>query len=188
LFFAREGLTFYQEGMAEGILLENNLIPRFSFNNMVAMALQLEEYNWVENFITHSSKQLDPKFQEQTVSFNFARLEFARKNYNKALVHLQTAENEDLVNVLILKMLLIKIYFELDAIESLQSSLDSFEQYIRRREVSDYHRTNFLKVISYTRKLINLPDFAKTERTALIGKIKAEAVLSERNWLLEKLQ
>jgi len=187
LFFAREGLTLYQEGVAEGILLENNLIPRFSFNNMVAMALQLKEYTWVENFITHSSTQLAKRFRQQTVSFNFARLEYARKAYDKALIHLQTAENEDLVNVLISKMLLIKIYFELDAIESLQSSLDSFEQYIRRREVSDYHRTNFLKIIRYARKIIMLPPFAKTERTKLSNKIKAEAVLSERNWLLEKL-
>lgn len=187
LFFAREGLTFYQEGISEGILLENNLIPRFSFNNMVAMALKLQEYNWVEDFITNASVKLAPRFRQQTVSFNFARLEFARKDYDKALIHLQTAENEDLVNVLISKMLIIKIYFEQDAIESLQSSLDSFEQYIRRREVSDYHRTNFLKVIRYTRKIITLPSYAKEEKAMLVEKIKTETVLSEQNWLLEKL-
>lgn len=187
LYFAREGLELYQEGLAEGILLENNLIPRFSFNNMVAMALQLQEYQWVENFINQYAEQLDEKYRQQTVSFNFARLEFDRQAYGKALIHLQGAEYDDLVNKLIAKMLLIKIYFELEAFESLQSSLDSFQQFIRRREVSDYHRTNFLKIIHYIRKILAIPDFEKSERITLRNKIETESVLSERDWLLEKL-
>lgn len=188
LFYAREGLTFYQEGMAEGILLENDLIPRFSFNNMVAMALQLQEFTWVENFITNSSKQLAPKFKEQTVNFNFARLEFERKDYDQALVYLQTAEYDDLVSVLISKMLLIKIYFELNATEPLQSSLDSFQQFIRRREVSDYHRNNFLNIIQFIKKMLTIPIYAKKDRLLLADQIEKETILSERNWLLEKVR
>lgn len=188
LFYAREGLTFYQEGMTEGILLENGLIPRFSFNNMVAMALQLREFDWAENFISNSSDQLAPKFKEQTVNFNFARLEFERKDYDKALVYLQTAEYDDLVSVLISKMLLIKIYYELNTLESLQSSLDSFQQFIRRREVSDYHRNNFLNIIHYVKKMVSLPIFAKAERSSLKEQIENETLLSERNWLLEKIK
>ncbi len=188
LFYAREGLTFYQEGIAAGILLENGLIPRFSFNNMVAMALQLQEYTWVENFITNSREQLAPKFKEQTVNFNFARLEFERQDYDRALVYLQSAEYDDLVSVLISKMLLIKIYFELNETEPLLSSLDSFQQFIRRREVSDYHRKNFLNIIHFIKKILAIPIFAKKERFLLINQIEKETILSERNWLLEKIR
>jgi len=187
LYFAREGLDLYKAGLSDGILMENGQIPRFSFNNMVAMALQLSDYDWVETFIKKESPQLEEKYRHQTISFNLARLEFARKSYGKALLYLQEAEYKDLVNNLIAKMLFIKIHFEQGAIEALQSNLDSFQQFIRRREVSDYHQKNFLNIIRYVKKILALPAFAKQERNQLKLQIEKEPILSERNWLLEKL-
>ena len=187
LFYTQEGWELYKEGMAESILIENNLISRFAFNNMVAMALLLKEFDWIDEFIKTSADKLETTFREQTVSFNFARLEFAKKNYGKALVHLQSAEYNDLVNILISKMLLVKIYFELEEFDSLSFQLDSFQQFIRRREVSDYHRTNFLNIIRFVKKIMALPTFDKTEKRKLKKEIEEEKILTERAWLMEKI-
>lgn len=186
-YYAREGLDLYREGLEEKILLENDLIPRFTFNNMIAMALALEEFDWIDLFIQSNADKLDEDFKEQTINFNLARLAYARKNYNKALLHLQSSEYKDLVNNLISKMLLIKIYFELKEFESLYSQLDSFQQFIRRREVSDYHRTNFMNIIRYIRKIMDVPSFAKNEQQQLYQQILEEPILSEREWLLQKV-
>ncbi len=186
LSFVRDSWELSKEGLAAGILWENNYIPRFTFNNAIAAALLLKEFQWVASFIEESTDQLEPTFREQTISFNQARLEYAQKNYDKALLHLQGSEYKDLVNNLISKQLLIKIYFEVAAFESLNSHLDSFQQFIRRREVSDYHQTNFLNIIRYVRKIIALPEYDKLERNKLREQIQREPILSERQWLLEK--
>ena len=154
---------------------------------MIAMAILLEEFDWVENFIETSSDLLEKKYRKQTISFNLARLEYARKNYNAAMLHLQNAEYKDLVNNLIAKSLLIKIYFELEEYDLLFSHLDSFQIFIRRREVSDFHRKNFMSIIRFLKKIVRLPEMDKKGRKALRKEIESEEVLSERDWLLSKI-
>lgn len=186
-FFIEEGLKLYKEGLAEGILLENDFLPRFSYDNMIAMAILLEEFEWVENFIETSSNLLEEKYRKQTISFNLARMEYARKNYSTAMLHLQNAEYKDLVNNLITKSLLLKIYFELEEYDLLFSHLDSFQIYIRRKEVSDFHRKNFMNIIRFAKKIIGLPEMDKKGRKAIREEIENEEVLTEREWLLSKI-
>ncbi len=187
--FAREGLELYKEGLKQEILLENNRINRFTFSNIVAMALVLEEYDWLEKFIDESSEKLNPTYRAATICFNKARLSFAKKEFGDALLHLQSAEYKDLVNNIISKSLLIQIYFELGEFRSLESHLDSFAQFIRRREVSDYHRKNFVNIIGFVRKIISTPSYEKEQRAELRKQVKEERVLSVsvRAWLLEKV-
>ncbi len=188
LAFGREGLQLYKEGLQQKILLKNKVINRFTFNNIVGMALKLKEFDWTLHFIDTNASLLKPTYQQATISFNKARLAFARKEFSQALVHLQSAEHKDLVNILIAKSLLVQIYFELEEIRSLESHLDSFSQFIRRREVSDYHRTNFMNIIAYVHKIMATPAYNKKERALLQEKIQAEQFLSIKDWLLEKAQ
>ena len=185
--YAREGWELYKEGLKENILVENNRISRFTFNNMVAMALLLKKFTWVENFISEQKHLLPEDFRHQTEMFNFARLEFARGAFGQALIHLQEAEYKDLVNSLIAKMLQIKIYYELKEFETLESLLDSFTQFIRRREVSDYHSINFLNNIRFLRKIMTVPVYNKEQRAEIKSAILNEKDVSEREWLLEKV-
>ncbi len=186
--FAKEGWELYKEGITEKILLENNQIPRFTFNNVIAMAILLKEYDWISQFIEESAVLLDQEFQAQTVSFNLARLAFAKKDFEEALSHLQSVEYKDLVNVLISKMTIIKIYYEMQTEDALYANLDSFTQFIRRREVSDYHRNNFLTIIKIVRKMINIPEFDKKALLDLQNEITNTPNISEQKWLLEKMK
>jgi len=186
--YSREGWELFQEGLDAGIFVENNLLSRFTFDNVVGFGLRLNEYKKLEEFITQYESKLESEYRESTVHFNLARLEYNRKNYDKALGHLQTSDAKDLVQQLISKTLLLKIYFETEEFNLLDSHMNSFRQFIRRREVSDYHRSNFRNVISFTRKLIALAPYDKAERRRLGEAIREEQVLTEKEWLLEKLE
>jgi len=185
--YAKEGWELYKKGLEEEVILENNQLTRFTFNNMVAMALRLKEFEWVEQFIQAKKHLLKEDFRHQTEMFNFARLEFDRGEFGQALLHLQEAEYKDLVNSLIAKMLQIKIYFELKEFETLESVLDSFAQFIRRREVSDFHRNIFLNNIRFIRKIRSTPSYNKSALAQIRQNILVEKDLSERVWLLEKV-
>jgi hypothetical protein len=76
---------------------------------------------------------------------------------------------------------------ESDEFDLLESHLDSFRLFIRRREVSDYHRTNFQNIIGFVRKQLALPLGDRREREKLRKAIEAEAILTEREWLLGNL-
>lgn len=184
---AHEGWELYQEGLQSGLFIEHNHLSRFTFDNIVGFGLRLEEFAAVQRFIEQYQTFLAADYAESTVLFNLARLEYGLKNYDLALLHLQQANPRDLVNQLICKTLQLKIYYESHELNLLESHLDSFRIFIRRREVSDYHRQNFQNVITYTRRLIGLYPHDAAERQRLRTAIQEEQILSEREWLLSKV-
>jgi len=185
--FILEGWNLFQEGLQTEILMDNGQLSRFTFDNVVAAGLRLKKYTEIEYFIEKYKSKLAENYRNDTVKFNLARLEFDRKNYDEALSHLNTFQPADLVNQLITRTLLLKIYYESGAFNLLDSHLNNFRLFIRRREVSDYHRLNFSNIISFVKKELSLPPGDRKEREKLRAAIKNEPVLTERDWLLGNL-
>ena len=186
--FSREGWELFQEGLKDGFFVENDRLSRFTFDNVVGFGLHLKEFEAVEVFINKYESKLESAYRKSTVYFNLGRLEYNRKNYDLALQYLQSVETKDLVVQLISKTLVLKIYYEAEEFNLLESHLDSFRLFIQRREVSDYHRTNFKNIIHFTRKLIALQPYNQMEKEKLEKFIRSEKVLTEKIWLLEKLK
>jgi len=184
--FSRQVWELYHEGLSANLLLEDDRLSSFTFNNIVAISIKLQEYTWLEEFIETYQEKLEEKYRSNIVNFSRARLEYALGNYKKAMLLLQHSEYKDLINNLISKTLLLKIYFELEEFDLLESHLDSLHHFIRRREVSDYHRTNYLNIIRLVRKLVAL-EAGKSKRKKLRQEIEATEILSEREWLLQRI-
>ena len=182
--FILDGWNMYQEGLQKGFLLENSRLSAFAFNNVVALGIKLQLFAEVERFILEYRQYLEPSQQTSYVQLNMARLEFTRGNLDAALGHLQTADFKDLVNNLIAKTLLLKIYYLLEEFDLLDSHLDNFRSFIRRREVSDYHRKNYTNIIQLVRKILAMPPGNSAARKALLNEIAGMKVLSEKEWLL----
>ncbi len=185
--FVKEGWELYQEGLKQGFLLDHGRLSGFSFNNVIAFGIRLNLFDKVRQFIQKYKTHLDPSQRESYISFNLARLEYTQGNHTAALRLLQTADFKDLVNNLIAKTYQLKIFYELDEYNLLDSHLSSFRHFIRRREVSDYHRINYLNIIGFVRKLIALPPEDHTAKKSLRKEIEQEEILTERTWLLEQL-
>ena len=183
----REGWGLYREGLEKGFLLENGRLSGFTFNNVVAFGIKLKEFEAVQLFIAEYAPRLEPEQQESYSHFNYARIEYARRQFSAAMTLLQKADFKDLVNNLIVKTLLLKIYYELGEIDLLLSHLDSFRSFIRRSHVSDYHRKNFSLIISFTQKIIALKPGNTTQRARLKQAIQEAETLSEKEWLLGKI-
>ena len=186
--FAQEGLELYKKGLENAYLIENKLLSRFTYNNIVAMGLIRNEYEWIDHFILKYKNLLERKYQESTYSFNKARLEYSRKNYDEALELLQKSDFKDLLNNLIAKTLLLKIYYETKEYKLLESHIDSLMIFIRRKKVMGYHKENYLNVALFTKRLLTINPFDTKERKKLQERIEKEEVLTERKWLLEQLE
>ena len=186
--FAQEGLDLYKEGLKKEFLIENKKLSRFAYNNIVAMAVIVKDFNWAVEFIEDYKSLLSRRYRESTWMFNMSRLEYARKNYDKALIYLQKADFGDLVNNLIAKTILLKIYYELEEFNSLDSHLESMKTFIRRKTASGYHQTNYLNIIRYTKKLLSTNFYDRDKKEILLKEIEQEEILTERDWLLEQVK
>ncbi len=186
--YLREALDLYKQGLQSELLLEDGQLSRFAYNNITGIALRLpDELAWVEGFVEAYRQYLEPGAQEAAFSLNSARIAFAKQQYDKALVLLQRADYKDFINGMAARILQLKIYFENQEIELLDAQLKTLRMFIRRNKRMGYHHQNWLNIVHFTQKLMELNPFDEAERAALSKAIEAEATLTEKDWLLAQL-
>lgn len=185
--YIREAFELYQSALKSDLLLENGLLSHFAFNNIVAAAIMAGELDWAEQFIHDYTPFLEKKHREATSCLSLARVAYKRRHLGEALLFLQQADYKDLINNLIAKTLQLKIYFETDELDVLEAHLENMRTFIRRQRDFGYHKTNYLNIIRYARKLTRLNMNSKSERAGLRQQIENEPHLTEKEWFLEQL-
>lgn len=185
--FAKEGLELYKAGLESGLLIQGGVMSRFTYRNIIAMGIMVGELPWVEKFMYDYKNAIEEKHRESMFNFNLAKLEYTRKNHDLALSLIKKGAYKDLLLNLSAKSLALKIYYELDHYEKLDAHLQSMKAYLIRKKVIGYHRTNYLNLIKYTQKLVEINPFDKVALATLKENILAEEPLLEKEWLLEQL-
>ncbi len=185
--YLREALDLYKSGLENDLLLENNRLSRFAFNNIVGIALHLDEYDWTENFVQEYSQKLNEEYREAAFNLNLARLEYARKNYDNALVYLQKADYRDIISNMTAKILQMKIYYESDEFDLLYNHLKTMEMYVRRNKKISYHYPIWMNIIRYTQRISEINRFDKKAVKILRQSIEGEEYLTEKKWLIGQL-
>jgi hypothetical protein len=185
--FYEETMTLYKAVLDKDFLLENGFLSRFSYNNIVVLALKINELAWAEQFIHQYKPKVERAHRESLFALNLARIEYLRKNYKAALLHLQNADYKDLIHNLSAKTLQMKIFFELEETDLLEAHLSSMEKFIRRHVGLTYHRDSFTHFIRLTRQILQTPREDVEARKLLKKTILQTSGLSEKEWLLERL-
>ncbi|MBK8565557.1 MAG: hypothetical protein IPN76_19980 [Saprospiraceae bacterium] len=187
--YLQEALDLYKQGLKTGLLLENGQLSHFAYNNITGIALRLpEEWQWAEEFVEAYRSYLEPSAQEAAFSLNSARLAFAKKRFDEALLYLQRADYKDFINGMAARILQMKIYFEKQELELLDAHLRTLRMFIRRNKRMGYHHQNWSNIVHFTQKLLDLNPFDEGQRSALRTAIAGEVVLTEKDWLLAQLE
>ncbi|MEO1260361.1 MAG: hypothetical protein AAFZ15_16310 [Bacteroidota bacterium] len=182
--YLQDEFDLYKDGIEKAYLLNNGVLSRFAYRNVVTTGLALKKEKWVERFIYDYKDHLVEAHRESMFSFSLARLEFQRKNFGKALQLLQKSEYRDLLLNLAAKGVIMKIYFEMSEYDALFSHLEAMQRFIRRKNIIGYHRELYMNAIQFTRKLIEVS--GGQELADLKKEIEAEKALAEKGWLLEQ--
>lgn len=186
-FYLQEGFDLYVNGLKNKALLENNEISRFTFNNLVGIAIKLEEWVFVEDFINEYTDYLPQTWRAPTVALGRARLAYAQKAYDDALVHLRGTDHRDLITNMTGKILQAKIYYDNDQRDLLDHHLYSLQRFLERNKKMAYHHENWTNVIRYFRKLNEVNQFDDEELAVLRIAIGNEEILTEKEWLLARI-
>ncbi len=180
--YFREVFELYQSGLEHGALLDNGQLSRWTYNNITATALRLREYAWLEPFLNDYRALLPPNHRDGAYHFNMARYCYDLGRLRDALGHLLHREYDNVLQNLQARVLLCKIYYELDEWDALDNQIDSLLIYLRRQKGLGYHRTIYGAIARFLRKLVNT-----TDRERLRAEIEAAPELPEREWLLKQV-
>lgn len=185
--YLSEQFEFYKKGFENKYFLSDGILSRYTYQNAATIGLVLHELEWVDRFIHDYRDALREEHRESLFSFNLARLEYRRSDPGKALQLLQKAEYKDIMLGLAAKTLQMKIFYELQEYDLLESHLQAIRAFIRRRKMARYQLENYLNTVNFTQKLLETNIFDKEARAALRREIEATKAVAEKEWLLERL-
>ncbi len=185
--FIREAFDLYRSALGADLLLENGYLSPFTYNNILLLGLNLKEFKWVEEFLHHYKDYLPQTERENTFQYNLAIFYFRKPDYDEAMNLLQKVRFKDVLYNLDARRMLLRIYYEKQEWNALDSHLDSFRAYLYRQRNIGYHKVNYLNLVKIMKKMLsqNLRD--RSVKAALRKETESTRALSEKEWLLEQL-
>lgn len=193
-----EGKIEYYEELfnANMVLLENRFFTNSTnkylsedlFRNVIYSAIRTKKLKWAELFVKNSTNDLHPKNREQLINYAYALIHFEKGDFNRSLKYLLNTNLEYITLKIDVKVLMLKIYFELGSFENIYSLIDSFKHFISNHEFIFSVRRKKLK------DFINLYEilFKSAERNdresieILYKKLLQKEDLEYYSWLLSK--
>lgn len=179
----------YLDALDKEVILNNdNEVSPTTFRNIVQTALRSNKLDWAESFIRDKKYLLNVKHRENAVNFSLARLYLYKNEYEKVIDVLRSVEFEDVWYNLNSKTILLAAYYELKEYISLFSLIDSFRVYVRRNKaIPETRKENYMKLLTYIKKLSNLTKYKKIELEKLKLEISTTQGIVNRPWLLQKI-
>jgi hypothetical protein len=185
--FLRHILDLYRSGLANGALLENGFLSRFTLLNAVTTALLLGESAGMEAWIEEYRALLPPRERYPTGQYALALYHLHLRDYDRVLVLLREVHfGDDVLTDVSARCILLRIYYERQHTEALEALLGSFDKLLRyHRATLGYRYDNYANLLRFVRLLgkKNTP----AQRTALREEVQTCTALAERGWLLEQL-
>jgi len=187
--FYKELLNIYKFVLKNKVLLENGHISPWSYGNIVTVGVRNNQYKWTYNFIQEYKSKLERKFRRNAYHYNLSYWYFNTDEFNKAHDELIKVKFEGLMYNLSSRVLLMRIFYELDEKETLISLADSFRKYVKRNNILvSNRRAPYLNFIKYTSKLIRVNQGSKKRLQELQRLVENEKQTVNKTWLIDKIQ
>ncbi len=180
-------LNNYIDALNKEVLFEHGYLSQRTYNNIVALALKSNQWEWVEDFMEQYTTHLLPGEQEGTYHLNHARLAYVKGDLGQALELLQGADFKPMLNNLSAKTLMIKLFYETDELDVLHYQLKAMKAFLYRNKVMGYHKKAFNNLIKYTEKLLRLHKGDNKKIEKIKTAIQEEEIIWEKPWLLNQL-
>lgn len=185
--YVREAFEWYRLGLERNVITQDGQMTRATYLNIASHGTRLAEYEWTRRFIIKHAPQLEEDVRENTEMFARARLAYGQNDYDTGMPLLAQVDFKHPVYNIMAKTLLLKIYYELDEFDAMDSQLDSMTTYLRRKQLSDLHKDNFGNIVRFVRQLSRIAPGDKKKIAELKTRVEETSPLTEKKWLLEQL-
>lgn len=185
--YLKEVFRLYQHGLDAGILLVNGELSPFTYGNIVSAGLKIQAFEWTHTFIEEYKTKLPKENAQDFYTYSLGKYFFAKQEFRQVIRLLRPIYFSDLFIHLDAKVTLIKAYYEADEFQDIEYLLDSFKHFLRRKELLTYHKKNYTQFSRLCGRLMRLEPGKKVAVDKLREEITSAEILTDREWLLEKL-
>lgn len=169
------------------ILFIDKKVNANNFLTVVNLSLKLNAVQWVENFLTKYKDRFPEELKESTIYLTLARILTSKKEYDKALYALGKVKYVNYFYYINSKLLLCKLYYELNYLKEITSIIESIKQFQKRNEnIPNVMNKAINNFISYLKKLVRMK-MNNNERLDYDEIMKA-SYTAEKEWLADKVK
>ncbi len=188
--YTKEVFELYKTYLPTGTLYYNGKLRPSTIKNIVHFGLLKKEYQWVKSFLEkHENKITQTKYPHEIYNFNLSVYYFHKKEFNKAL-DILVNKYEDVYYKIASRRLRLKLLYETQS-PILESRIDAFKVLlfrISRQVLSEDQKMMNNNFIDLLRQILHPKTFKNPDRIKkLKSKIQSKEKLTEKVWLLEKL-
>lgn len=168
---------------------EDFMHPAF-YRNAIMYSTSFKKFDWADDFIDCYTSELQHEYRDNMKFYSKAVVTFGKGEFEKSLEHISKVKY-DLTRLKVdVKILMLKIYYELNLEDPALYLIDTFKHYASdSKEIAEETRISIKNFVKCYNKLLKLkinPDTYETK--SLINEIKKEKYLFHREWLIEKLK
>jgi tetratricopeptide (TPR) repeat protein len=179
----QDTLDFYLLGLEKKLLQDDRgVLSKHTYNNV------LMTWESALVFLEKYREQLSTSERDNIYQYNLSVYHYRRGDFDAALDLLRNVTFPDPNYNLESRKMLLKIYFEQESHDALESLIDNLLTWLRRHGELGYHREMFRNLATFTRKLLRLLPNDRKGRLALEQRILDTPLVAERGWLLEKVR
>ena len=160
-----------------------------SFRNIVLAALDVNELDWLEDFIEKYYAELNTEHRDNMRLFSLAHLYSVKKDYEKALEHLSQVKFNFFLFKMDARYLQFRIYYEMNYDEQGFSTLSAITQYLTStKDLSPTFTKRGKMFVKFARELLKRKSERNFEDLPLFKRQVTEAKdVNSRSWILEKI-
>ncbi|HNR20082.1 MAG TPA: hypothetical protein PKN75_03965 [Bacteroidia bacterium] len=186
LLYRKKLLKIYKGMLAEKNLFRKQWLSQWDYKNAVTVSLREKEYSWTKDFIENYNGHLVATERKNAYRFNMAAFHFAKGEYKEAKRMLQFVDLNNVFYRLDARLMMLKIYFELDDMDGLHFQIASFNKFLyRNNQLSDYQKSiysNLLKAVNKLTQAFN----NRAQLKKLVTEFNDAKDIADVQWLKEK--
>lgn len=188
LLYRKKLLVIYKEMLAEKNLFRKQWLSQWDYKNAVTVSLREKEYLWAKKFIEKYNGYLTAAERKNAYRFNMAAFHFIKREFKEAKRMLQFVDLNNVFYRLDARLMMLKIYFELDDMDGLHFQMAAFKKFLyRNNQLSAYQKSiysNLLKALSKLTRAFN----DRTMLKKLAAEFKNAKDIADVQWISEKAE
>ncbi len=190
--YYEKSFELYKFALEQGLYFEHNkyILPLL-FLNIVKCGLYLGDKKWVHNFIFEYKNKISPEARKEISSVSFALYYFTEGEFENALKHINKINTHFTSLKLEIKTLSIKLFYELNYVENIYSSVDALKHFMKNTpSLSKHFRVQSANFTKYVIKLVDLREKRKMKELDYLRKEISEISefgLINKKWILQKI-
>ncbi len=159
------------------------------YYNILITCIKYNRSDITDKLVSKFGSRLGDEHRESMINFSFMNKYFSEKNYLKALsYHAKIDYNHSLLKFS-LRVLLLKIYYELGYTEEAESLIDASLKYFQGSPgISQRTMEQVIVLLKYVRRLIKMKEDGSIDKVEMLyEEIKNNDNINSKPWLVEKV-